>query len=136
VKLDLAFCELKTALAAQSRTAKLWIQYIYYIDTLKLVIRAERTGDWNLHLIGVSKMLNLFAATGHHHYAKCARLYLQMMLELPQTHAWLYDKFQSGNHSVRRSDRYWAGLSTDLARTGNDASRERSWWVDAWSRYD
>jgi hypothetical protein len=47
---------------------------------LKLVVRAERTSDWNLHLVGMSRMLNLFAATGHINYAKCARLYLQMML--------------------------------------------------------
>lgn len=60
-------------------------------------------------------MLNLFAAIGHSNYAKCACLYLQMMQQLPVTHPWLYDKFiHGGNHAVRRSNRYWAGLSTDL----------------------
>jgi hypothetical protein len=85
-----------------------------YVETLKLVVRAERTSDWNLHLVGMSRMLNLFAATGHINYAKCARLYLQMMLHLPETHPWLPEQFSKGNHAVRRSDRYWAGLSTDL----------------------
>ena len=37
------------------------------------------------------------------------------MLELPQKNSWLYKQFfEHGFHSVRRSDRYWAGLSTDL----------------------
>ena len=36
-------------------------------------------------------------------------------IQLPQKHPWLYKPFsEHGFHSVRRSDRYWAGLSTDL----------------------
>ena len=65
-----------------SRTAKLWIQYLRYVEILKLFIRAEITGNWNLHLEAVNRMINIFAATGHIHYAKSARLYLQNMLEL------------------------------------------------------
>jgi len=76
-----------------------------YVGTLKLFIRAERTGNWNLHLVAVERMLNLFAATGHVHYAKSARLYLQMMLELPDEHPWMYNCFtQQGFHAVRRSN--------------------------------
>ena len=115
VKLDLACRDQQRTLSDESRTAKLWIQYSHYVDVLRTTIRAERTGDWNMHLVAVSKMLNLFAATGHCHYAKSARLYLQMMLDLPHTHPWLYNKFQAGFNTVRRSDRFWAGLSTDLA---------------------
>ena len=60
-------------------------------------------------------MLNLFAATGHINYAKSARLYLQLMRDLPTGHPWLYDCFiEQGFHTVRRSSRYWAGLWTDL----------------------
>jgi len=59
--------------------------------------------------------ITLFAATGHNNYAKCARLYLQMMADLPSTHPWLYEMFvTNGYHTVRRSDRFWGGLSTDL----------------------
>ena len=93
----------------------LWLQYLEYVDTLKLFIQAERTGNWNLHLIAVEKMLNLFAATGHINYAKSARLYLQQMQQLPTEHPWLYHCFsEQGFHTVRRSSRYWAGLWTDL----------------------
>ena len=37
-----------------------------------------------------------------------------MMNELPYTHPSLYNLFQHGYHTVRRSDRYWGRLSTDL----------------------
>jgi len=113
-KLDSVLSAHTTMLSTVSRTARLWLQYMKYIDIVKTVLRAERLGDWNMHLLGISKMLNLFAATGHVQYAKCARLYLQNMLELPHTHAWLHEKLSSGHHSVRRSDRLWGGLSTDL----------------------
>ena len=37
------------------------------------------------------------------------------MHELPTSYPWLYRQFLDGNHVVRRSERYWAGLPTDLA---------------------
>ena len=90
----------KDELAAKSRTAKLWIQYIDYINIIKIFIRAERTGNWNLHLTAVSQMLNLFSATGHINYAKNGRLYLHMMLELSSTYPDLHVKFvEKGYHS-------------------------------------
>jgi len=71
--------------------------------------------DWNLHLISLTNMLNLFAASGHNSYTKSARLYLQIMFDLPTTYPWLHEQLSSrGFHAVRRSERYWAGLSTDL----------------------
>ena len=37
-------------LIEQSRTAKLWIQYLYHVSVVKIFIRAERTGNWHEHL--------------------------------------------------------------------------------------
>lgn len=37
-----------------------------------------------------------------------------MMLNLPESHPDVHQQFEKGYHVVRRSDRYWAGLSTDL----------------------
>ena len=68
-----------------------------------------------MHLVSVSRMINLFAATGHINYAKSSRLYLQLMYQLPTEHPWLYRCFiEQGFHVVRRTSRYWAGLWTDL----------------------
>ena len=106
--------KLTNRLKEESRTAKLWIQYIGYIDLVKDYIIAERTSDWNLHLKTLSKMLNLFAATGHVNYARSARMYIQQMLELETKYPYLFEKFSAGNHAIRRSNRYWAGLWSDL----------------------
>ena len=91
----------KENLRTASRTARLWLQYIDYVAILKLYIRAERTGNWRLHLHAVEKMLNVFATTGHVNYARCARLYLQNMNNLHNTHP----QFSNGFHTVRRTDK-------------------------------
>jgi hypothetical protein len=115
LKLERSLCHLRRKLSIESRTSKLWLQYMDHIQTLKMFIRAERSGDWELHLVSITRMLNLFAATGHNQYAKCARIYVQIMQNLHVTHPWLFEQFtQHGYHTVRRSDRYWAGLWTDL----------------------
>ena len=53
------------------------------VDVIKVFVRTERLADHNGHLSCiVTKMLHIFAAAGHHHYAKDARLYCQLMKEL------------------------------------------------------
>lgn len=68
------------------RTAVLWIQYMHTVDILRTFIRAERTGNWKLHLQAVHDMLPYFAAAGHNPYAKSAYLYLQLMYDLQKEH--------------------------------------------------
>jgi len=106
--------ELKSSLESQSWTGKLWIQYIEYVDLVKLFIIAERTSYGCLHLSTYAKMLNLFAATGHYNYAKACHIYVQQMQELAETHPALHAQFLNGHHTICRSDRLWAGLSCDL----------------------
>ena len=36
------------------------------------------------------------------------------MSNLEKDHLTVYKQFQNGHHVIRRSDRYWSGLSTDL----------------------
>ena len=66
-----------------SRTTQLWIQYIHYINIFKQFIRAQSMGNWQRHLMFFRQMLNLFSAPAHFQYVKSARLYLQLMDELP-----------------------------------------------------
>ena len=41
-------------------------------------------------------------------------MYLKTMLELPNTHPDVQQMFQNGFHIIRGSDKFWAGLSSDL----------------------
>ena len=50
------------------------------VDTIKIFICAECMGDFTLHLSCITNSaIHVFAAAGHHNYAKAACLYVQMM---------------------------------------------------------
>ena len=111
LKDDLVKC--KDGLEKPSRTTKLWLQYINYIDIVDNYTRAERTGDWNLYLTALSKT---FAATSHTNYAKCARLHLQNMLDSNPSHpcCGYIENLEGRLYTIRRSESFWAGLWGDL----------------------
>jgi len=96
-----------------SRTAQLWIQYMEMVELLRTFVKAERTGNWQLHFSTLKQMLPYFTAAGHNMYAKSVYLYLADMQKLSTTNPELYEYFMKG-YRVIRSDRYWARLSTDL----------------------
>ncbi|KAK3108216.1 hypothetical protein FSP39_003394 [Pinctada imbricata] len=96
------------------KTANLWLTYLEMVVLLHRFVRAERTGDWLLHLDTVQRMLPYFAASGHNLYLKSAYIYLSDMLKMRTSHPDIYASFLSGQHVVRRTDRYWAGIWTDL----------------------
>ncbi|CAG2256238.1 unnamed protein product [Mytilus edulis] len=84
------------------------------VAILKRFLIAERTGDWLLHLSTLKEMLPYLAASGHNLYTKSAYFYLSQMQNLESDHPDIHAHFMNGKHVVRRSDRFWAGLSTDL----------------------
>ncbi|KAI4804826.1 hypothetical protein KUCAC02_026439, partial [Chaenocephalus aceratus] len=105
-------------LAEGGRTPALWVQYHYMVDVIKVFIRTELLADHNGHLCCiVSRMLDIFAAAGHHQYAKGARLYCQLMKQLETLPAYK-ETFKSftahGNHVVRYSSHDWSGTWCDI----------------------
>ena len=81
---------------------------------MKQFIRTVRMGNWQNYLMVVRQFLNLFSNTAHFQYAKSAGVYLQLMDESPIDFPWLYNLFQQGHYTIRRSDRFWLGLLIDL----------------------
>ena len=109
----------------KSRTAKLWIQLLYHMSVIKEFIFAERSDNWHGHLNACAKLLNVFAATGHIHYAKSCRLYLQQMRDLVITHPWLYQKYsEEGKHAIHRTDHpLWSDLVIEQVEMASLKSR-------------
>ena len=106
--------EKRKSCKAVSRTVALWLQYLDMLDIVRGFLKAERRGNWEMHVQAVSQMLPYFAASGHNHYMQSASLYLQSIKNLNVEHPDVYKAFATGYHVVRRGDRYWACLSTDL----------------------
>ena len=60
-------------------------------------------GIRELHIQAMYEMMPYLVASGHNVYTKCIQVYVQQMHKLHETHP-----------EVRRSDRFWVGLSPDL----------------------
>ncbi len=88
VKTD-CYADLMEALgdaATQSKTTELWFENLVKpVYIMMLFVRAEREGDWPLHLWAVKEMLPYFFAASHINYARYG---LWSMEKLPKdTHS-------------------------------------------------
>ncbi|KAG5867406.1 hypothetical protein JTB14_014971 [Gonioctena quinquepunctata] len=103
-------------LESNGPTAKLWLQYHRMVTLVKHFIEAERSGNWDLHLSTVSKMIPFFHAIGHFNYACCSQLYVQDMLKIQEVFSLReYRNFvDNGYFTIRRSDKLWAGIWSDM----------------------
>ena len=97
------------------RTQKLWIQFIEMVELVRMFIRAERSGDFLLHLHCVHQMLPIFHASAHLNYAKSAQVYLQDSLELLNSMNPENDLYvKSGYFTIRRTEKFWSGVWSDM----------------------
>ena len=95
--------------ADKSRTARLWLdKVIKPVLFTMLFIRAEREGDWPLHLWTVNAMLPYFFAAGHWNYARYGLHYLERL------HPAFLDRFLKGEHVMRHKLGLWNGLWSDM----------------------
>jgi len=113
-KLD-GYSDLENSLAAlskRSKTAKLWIECLITPVLIMMVfVRAEREGDWPLHLWAVREMMPYFFAAGHHNYARYGLYYLRSMERLPKD---ILQHFLKGDHVMRHKPGVWNGIWSDM----------------------
>ena len=104
----------KEELSNRSKTSKLWINYQKMLQLARTLIRTDRTGSWDMHLSALMECLPVFSAAGHYNNLKSSNHYLQNMSQLQSSHPDVHAKFTAGFHVIRRSNQFWAGLSSDL----------------------
>ena len=73
-------------------------------------IRAEREGDWLLHLATFRKMLPYYFAARHVNYARYGLYYLRSMEKLPDQ---VQSLFLKGQHVTRHIRGIWNGIWSD-----------------------
>ena len=61
----------KSELAQTSKTSQLWLDQ-RMVGLVGMLIKADRTGSWLMHLQAVSNCLTVFAAAGHFNYLRSA----------------------------------------------------------------
>ena len=82
--------------ASASKTSKLWVDCLLKpVFIMMMYVRAEREGDWPLHLVAVKQMLPYFFAASHVNYARYGLYYLRSMESLGHEEI---SKFMKGEH--------------------------------------
>ena len=71
-------------------------------------IRAEREGDWLLHVYCVKAMMPYFFAAGHQNYARLGLVYLRTIENLPENY------FLKGKHVMRHIKGLWNSIWSDM----------------------
>lgn len=92
-----------------------WREYMEMVSILMGFLRAEREGNWELHLESFSKMLPWFAVCDHTNYSRWGPVYFADMVQLPATAPEVHSEFVAGRFSVKRSGRKFSQISTDQA---------------------
>ena len=99
--------------ASHNRTVKLWVNcLINPVLTIMKYVRAEREGDWPLHLAAVNEMMPLFFAASHFNYARYGLYYLRAMAEMPED---VRQHFMKGEHTMHHNPGLFNGIWSDMA---------------------
>lgn len=100
------------------KTCKLfafWEEHGTMVDLLLQLIKAERTGNWKLHLCTIATMVPYFFAMDRHNCSRWLPVYLSDMKRLETKHARVHQEFMNGDHVVSRSSNPFSPVSTDMA---------------------
>ena len=99
----------------KSKAFCFWEDYINMVLVLLQFIKAERTGNWKLHLTAMAAMVPHFFAMDRINYARWLPVYLSDMNMLETRHTEVYKEFINRNHSVSHSKQPFAQVWTDMA---------------------
>lgn len=93
----------------------LWSTYMKMVEILMDFIRAERDGNWTLHLESFAAMLPWLTVYDHTNYARWGPVYLADMKGLQKSAPEVYSEFTAGNFVVKRSNRRFNQVPADQA---------------------
>ncbi|KAK3698753.1 hypothetical protein QZH41_004049 [Actinostola sp. cb2023] len=109
------FEEFRREQKSRSHMFTFWDEYISMVLILLQFIKAERTGNWSLHLAATSAMVPHFYAHDRPNYSRWLPVYLADMAQLEQQHPAVHKQFMDGDHAVSRSSQPFAKVWTDMA---------------------
>ena len=99
----------------KSKVFSFWEGYINMVLLLLQFVKAERTGNWKLHLSATTEMVPHFFSMDRVNYSRWLPVYLSDMHMLQLTHPAVHQEFIAGNHSVSRSNQPFAQVWPNMA---------------------
>ena len=102
----------KDTKSKESPTFLVWAIFLDACEILLHHIKAERSGDWALHLHATASMLPFLRAANRTHYSRWLPVYLLDMLDLPEV---VQEAFNDGQFSVRETGKPFNGIWSDMS---------------------
>ena len=98
----------------KSETWAYWDTFIQMVALLKDLIRADREGNWPLHLHSVQALLPLFAVFDRINYLRWCSLYLEDMRKLVDTAPDIFESFMAGKFVIKRTQGFFKAVGADM----------------------
>ena len=92
-----------------------WDSYIEMVELLLTFIRAEREGNWSLHLAATMEMTPHFFSMDRVNYSRWLPVNLADMDQLAVTEPEVHKEFSQDSHAVNRSAHAFSQVWTDMA---------------------
>ena len=94
--------------------AAFWMAYLEMIDILLGLLRADREGDWPLHLSCIQSMIPWYFALDKINHARYLPVQYTHMSRLQETSSVFHDDFLNGGFSVQlRNEHPFARIAVD-----------------------
>ena len=102
--------------SVSSKNYTCWLSYMKMVETLLNVIRrAEREGNWELHLESYAAILPWLVVYDHNNYSRWGPVYLTQMRSIERTAPEKHAEFMAGNYVVKRSRNLFNQVPPDQA---------------------
>jgi hypothetical protein len=112
--LEKEFEDFKSSKSQKSETFAYWENFVQMVYLLRDLIRADREGNWNLHLNSLKSILPMFATFDRTNYLRWASLYMEDMMKLEETAPELYQSFIAGKFVVKRTPGQFKAVGADM----------------------
>ena len=105
------FIDLK---CVKSEQCKYWQNALKMIGMVKCLIRADRDGDFLLHVSTVGNLLILLVGFDRLHYLRCGSFYYKTLKSLKTTHPYLYQRFLLGDFVAKTNSGSFNAVACDM----------------------
>lgn len=108
------FIAFKPERCQMSETFAFWERFVQMTSLLKDLVRADREGNWELHLNSVQAVLPLFAGCDRVNYLRWGAVYLEDMRKLSEDAPEIYENFKAGKFVVKRTEGRFNSVGADM----------------------
>ena len=100
---------------------KFWFTVLQLELTLLVFLQSIRTGDFELYVQSLTKLVPWFFSLDHFNYSRWISVHLRDMVTLSHLHPQIYEEFRKGHFTVQKTNHSFSKIALDHAHEQNNA---------------